>query len=108
MPLLAHGPYQKRKTPKMNTNRISTWFQLFLLALPFVVIAAVWNNLPERIPIHWNARGQVDGYGDKTFSTLIVPCTNIFLALLLSLLPRIDPKLGKLEPETRASLWHTV
>ncbi|MDB6029568.1 MAG: hypothetical protein JWM68_5791 [Verrucomicrobiales bacterium] len=89
-------------------NLKKEWLQLLILAVPFCAVALLWDRIPGWVPIHWNARGQVDGMEKKTFGMLLLPCINVLAALLMGLLPLIDPKLRKLEGDMRASLWRTV
>ena len=37
-----------------------------IVLLPFIYLAYIWNQLPEKVPLHWNLQGEVDRYGDKT------------------------------------------
>ncbi|HEY4415274.1 MAG TPA: SdpI family protein [Verrucomicrobiae bacterium] len=80
------------------------WLQLLILAAPFCVVALLWDKLPERIPIHWNARGDINGYSGKAFGLWLMPIINIFIAILLGWLPRIDPRFKKTEGEAGASM----
>jgi uncharacterized membrane protein len=68
------------------------WIFWVILLIPFIYLAFVWNALPERIPIHWNAKGEPNGYSSKLFGGLIMPFINIGIYLLLLLLPKIDPR----------------
>ena len=64
--------------------------------LPFVYLAYIWPSLPQRVPMHWNASGEIDRWGDKS-ETLMIPILMTGLVYVLFLiLPKIDPK-GKLE-----------
>lgn len=36
-----------------------------VLLLPILTGLVLWERLPERIPIHWNAAGEIDGYGSR-------------------------------------------
>ena len=64
--------------------------------LPFVYLAYIWPSLPQRVPMHWNASGEIDRWGDKS-ETLMIPLLMTGLVYVLFLiLPKIDPK-GKLE-----------
>ncbi|GAA4280821.1 SdpI family protein [Gaetbulibacter aestuarii] len=65
---------------------------LLIIAIPLVYLAYVWNSLPETVPLHWNFKGEIDNWGDK--STLIwTTCLfTIFMYGLLSIIPFIDPK----------------
>lgn len=65
--------------------------QLALIAVMFVLAALIWPSAPDRIPIHWNAAGEVDGYGGKAEGLLLLPATALGLYLLLLFLPRADP-----------------
>lgn len=65
--------------------------QLALVAGLFAVAALVWPWVPDRMPIHWNLQGEVDGYGGKFVGLLLLPLTCLGLYLLLLVLPRIDP-----------------
>ena len=80
------------------------WLQLLILITPFCAAALLWDKLPERFPVHWNAHGEVDGYGGKTFGVIFPAVLNLGLALLLGLLPRIDPKCRNYDDETKISV----
>jgi uncharacterized membrane protein len=82
----------------------SEWLQLLILAAPFCAVALLWDKLPERLPIHWNYRGEIDGYAGKAYGTLFLPLINLGMALLLLVLPKLDPKCRKYDPETKASV----
>jgi uncharacterized membrane protein len=80
------------------------WLQLLILAAPFCAAALLWDKLPDRLPIHWNFRGEVDGYAGKSFGVLVMPIVNVALVILISFLPRLDPKCRNYDPETKASI----
>ena len=84
------------------------WFQLLILAVPFCAVALLWDKLPERVPSHWNIRGEVDGYANKTAGTLMLPLINIFLASFMALVPLINPKLRHQSDEAQSSLSRTI
>ncbi len=71
------------------------WLEVVLLAAPFLLLALYWNDLPERIPTHWDWRGQIDGWGTKTRGIFIIPLTALGLTALLHVLPWFDPKLRR-------------
>ena len=70
-----------------------SWLEVVLLAAPFVALAIYWNDLPARVPIHWNFRGQVDGWSAKTPWIFMIPLTGLGVTVLLRILPWFDPKL---------------
>lgn len=63
-----------------------------IVLLPFIYLAYIWNQLPEKVPMHWNIKGEIDRYGEKV-ELIIIP---IFLPLLVYIIflvvPKIDPK----------------
>ncbi|MEX0979400.1 MAG: SdpI family protein [Pirellulales bacterium] len=75
----------------MILNLRAELVQLALIALMFIVAAVIWSYVPDRIPVHWNIRGEVDGYGGRFVGLLLLPLTTLGLYALLLLLPRLDP-----------------
>ena len=80
------------------------WVQIIILAAPYCAAALLWDRLPAKLPIHWNYRGEVDGYAGKVFGTLFLPSVGVVLVLLLPLLRRLDPKCRNYDEETKASI----
>ena len=63
-----------------------------IVLLPFIYLAYVWNQLPEKVPMHWNLKGEIDRYGDK-IELLLIPFLLPFLVYIIFLaIPKIDPK----------------
>lgn len=77
------------------------WLEAALLLAPFVVIAALWNKLPARIPMHSNLRGEVDRWASsKSVEIFALPLIAIAVVALLRVLPRFDPKLQAMLQES--------
>src|SRR5688500_13024957 len=70
------------------------WLEALLLLAPLIALLALWGDFPERVPIHWNVRGQIDDWSSKTFLFLL-PLTSVLTIALLHVLPRFDPKLRR-------------
>ena len=83
------------------------WLQILILTVPFLVAALFWNKLPDRMPIRWDGNSHPVAYGSKTIGALLLPCVNVLVAVLMMVLPRMDPKFVGYDAETKASLWHT-
>lgn len=79
------------------------------LALMFAVSGWAWVQLPAgaQIPVHWNAAGEVDGYGSKFVGLLLLPLVSVGLVGLFALIPRIEPRRLNLEQSATAfrALW---
>jgi len=67
-------------------------FSLILVVAAFLVSAALYSRLPERLPTHWNARGEIDGYMPKPFGPFLGPALMAFVFLVFLALPAISPK----------------
>jgi uncharacterized membrane protein len=65
--------------------------QWVLIAAMWLLSAVVWPTLPERVPIHWNLAGEVDGWGGRFTGVLLLPLMAVGLYLLLAFIPRLDP-----------------
>ena len=62
-----------------------------IVLLPFVYLAYIWNDLPEKVPMHWNINGDVDRFGSK-YELLLIP---ILLPLLVYIIFLIVPKIDR-------------
>jgi uncharacterized membrane protein len=65
--------------------------QWIVIATMFAVAAWSWPRLPEQIPIHWNFRGEIDGYGNKFLGLLLLPLMVFGLYWMFRLMHLIDP-----------------
>ncbi|HWB09171.1 MAG TPA: SdpI family protein [Pirellulales bacterium] len=73
-------------------TRVYFAFALALTVAAWASAAIAHPYLPQRVPIHWNIRGEVDGYGDKAWATFLVPAGMVALLILFRLLPWLSPK----------------
>jgi len=72
--------------------RLSIWLSVLLIILAILLALYLYPTLPEKIPSHWNAAGEIDGYMDKGMALLFIPALMTGIVVLMVLLPRIDPK----------------
>lgn len=63
-----------------------------IVLLPFIYLAFIWNSLPEKIPTHWSAKGDIDHWGDKSFLISVPFMLPVFMYVLFLIIPKIDPK----------------
>ncbi|SDQ09900.1 SdpI family protein [Flagellimonas zhangzhouensis] len=63
-----------------------------IVLLPFVYLAYIWNQLPQEVPLHYNAQGEIDRYGDKSELIMIPFMLPFLIYVLLLVVPYIDPK----------------
>ena len=63
-----------------------------MILVPLVVGLVLWNELPEQMPIHWNASGEVDDWGSKPFVVFGLPLLMLAAQWLCVLGTGADPK----------------
>jgi uncharacterized membrane protein len=80
--------------------------QILIIVGMLATAAICWQSVPEKMPIHWNASGEVDGYGGRFMGLLLVPIIAAGMYLLLLFLPRIDP--GYANYKQFASSYHLI
>lgn len=77
---------------KINDILKKDWAVIIVIILGFALGAYFYKSLPDRVPIHWNLRGEANGYGNKLFGAFGLPLINLGMYLLFLILPYIDPK----------------
>lgn len=65
---------------------------ILLAVLPVVVLALVWNKIPDTIASHYNMNGEPDAYRSKSMLIWFIPVLSILIYTLLFAIPLIDPK----------------
>ena len=63
-----------------------------VILLPILVGVILWNQLPEQIPSHWNAAGEIDGWSNKAFAVFGMPLILLAFQWLCVLGTSADPK----------------
>ncbi|PWF41340.1 SdpI family protein [Massilia glaciei] len=64
---------------------------LMILA-SLAITLAFYPQLPEQMPVHWGADGEVDGWGPRWTVFLMGPGLMTLMALLFAVLPKLSPK----------------
>lgn len=72
--------------------RATAIVMLALVAAAWLGTAVLYPFLPDPMPVHWNVRGEVDGWGARWWAAFLVPVFLTALGALLWVLPRISPR----------------
>lgn len=67
---------------------IGAVLSLINIAIGFIT----YPYLPEKVPTHWNAAGEIDGWGTAFQGAFMMPLIFLGVFLLLIILPKVDPK----------------
>lgn len=63
-----------------------------VMLLPILAGLILWNQLPDQMPTHWNASGEVDGWSSKPFAVFGLPLIMVAAQWLCMLGTAADPK----------------
>lgn len=79
-----------RKKPKIEVKPTATDKKLILIGwgvvtLNFIVVLMFYFDLPETIPVHFNLKGEINGFGSKSILWTI-PAISAALYLITSIL----------------------
>ncbi len=77
-----------------------TIFGMVLIAL--ALSAVLFPRLPEQMPTHRNAAGQVNGYTSRGVAVVIIPLIMLGVFALLEILPRTSPRGFEVSASSRA------
>lgn len=69
------------------------------------MVAAIYPELPARVPVHWNAAGEIDGWGERHV-LLIHTAVLLALCLVWLLLPKLSPRRFAIEA-FESTWWFT-
>lgn len=75
----------------MSKDRANFLCYLFIVAA-VAVAAWLYPELPDPMPSHWNADGEVDGWMSKPWGVAILPGMAIFVFIVFRLIPHMSPK----------------
>jgi len=75
---------------------------LLLVLAAVALVASVYSTLPDPMPSHWNARGQVNGWLPKFWGAYLTPMVMGLIWLLFVVLPRMSPRGFEMTPFARA------
>lgn len=76
----------------MKNTTLQETVIVILTLLPFLYLSVIYADLPESLPMHWNAQGEVDRMGNKPELWMIPVLLSGLMYVILKYIPKIDPK----------------
>ena len=75
--------------------------------LPVLAGIVLWDKLPEQIPMHFNAAGEVDGWASKAVGVFVIPAFLVAVEWLCAIGSfKMDPKAGNINEKVMGLvLW---
>lgn len=82
---------------KKEVNKIL----ILLCVISFIGHLIIFPKLPETIPVHWNASGEINGYGSR-LTDLFMGALPLMLCILMYIIPVLDPRRKSYEKHQKA------
>jgi len=79
------------------STKLSITISFVLIAIAALVGLVLYAQLPDPMPSHWNAAGEIDGYMSRFWGVWLMPLTTLGFTLLLAAVPAIDPLKANIE-----------
>ena len=79
------------KLPHTIPQKVLEILTLVLLLAQFLAPLLLWNRLPDPMPTHYNAAGEIDGWGGRG-TVFVMAGFSLFVWLLLSVVNRLNPR----------------
>jgi uncharacterized membrane protein len=73
-------------------RRLPTWYPVLLALAAAAASLAVFDRLPERMPIHFDFNGNPDGWASRAVGAFLPTAMILGLWGVLRFLPKIDPR----------------
>ena len=74
------------------STRLANIISLISIVVLAAYVAWLYPSLPDPMPTHWNAAGEVDDYSSKVFGATIIGGIPVFTFLLFKIIPVISPR----------------
>lgn len=75
------------KIETTNYHRLMQILSFSILIGTFIFLAVYWNNIPDKVPAHYNAFGEINRFGKKS-ELLFCPIIALTIYLGISILER--------------------
>ncbi|MFT5197279.1 MAG: putative membrane protein [Cellvibrionaceae bacterium] len=98
----------------MNNNNYKKMWVVSGVVVSAMLIISFWGWLQipagTQVPVHFGIDGQPDRYGNPFWGMFTLPLTAIFVALILSLVPKFEPRQENFQMSGRAyrATWITL
>lgn len=77
---------------KATDGRLFTILSGLVVLVCLIAAFILYPQLPEQVPSHWNAAGEIDGYMGRLGGAFLMPSIMLGLFIVLWVVPKIDPK----------------
>ncbi len=94
--------------PEPGRHSSATLFAWLIIAVQILVSLVTYPFLPDRVPSHWNAAGQIDSYAPKWVNAVLFPAISIGLYILIRGLVALGPRLGQQDKRANPEIVNLI
>ena len=76
----------------IKKNKTKLILTSVIILLPILAGLMLWSSLPDKVPTHWNAAGEIDGWSSKAFAVFGLPAIMLGVHILCTVITSLDPK----------------
>lgn len=87
-------PIANTDTTTSTSSRSTRIFIASIIGAQLLIALLSYPFMPDIVPTHWNAAGQVNGYGPKWMGTFLFPATSLGIYILVHVLLSVSPRLN--------------
>lgn len=80
------------QTSSASNGKLFQILSVLIILLSFGISVWAYPHLPARVPSHWNAAGQVNGYTNALGGAFLMPAITLGSWLLFLIIPHVDPR----------------
>src|SRR5438309_10439788 len=80
--------------PKRSSGRSSTMLAIVIIVIQVLIALVTYPFMPDRVPTHWDAAGNINGYMPKLIGVFLLPFISIAVYFLVRVLYAAGPRLG--------------
>ena len=73
-------------------HKRSILLSMVVTLLPILAGLALWNRLPEQIPIHFGPSGEADSWSSKAYAVFFMPLVMVAIQIFCIFMTNWDPK----------------
>ena len=76
---------------KKNVQLLMEILPISLILITFIVGVMLYPRLPESVPSHWGASGDIDSWTGKNMAVILYPLLTLIVYILMTIIPIFDP-----------------
>jgi uncharacterized membrane protein len=65
------------------------YLPLALIVIMFAIASFSYHYAPDKMPSHWNAKGDIDGYSGRLMGLFLLPAIAFMMYIIISIIPYI-------------------